>query len=263
MGAGKSTISLGVAEYLTSAFARQGSTKTAYPILIVGPGIVTGDQNWPKETREVVPGAIPKVIESTARPVPKPAKVVDWLESIGVKLDNEDAGGKGHCFEGLSAKAAWKAIVEEANKQGKLAGPDNRRARFALWHTLQHGEKHAPRKRQGAEKPNLLDTRIGGFAWLGLGELARDKTHQAEMHHRYSLAQFVDEYKRGELPQKSVAILSYETAKLGSGRARHVHPQAARNTRKRARVYQRTYCVRRHRSLHLPALRQVRCRRLR
>jgi len=212
MGSGKSTVALGVAEYLTTNFERHGSTKTAYPILIVGPGIVTGDQNWPKETREVVPGATPKVIESAARPVPKPAKVVEWLESIGVKLEDEDA------FEGKSAKAAWKAIVEAANKQGKLAGSENRRARFALWHTLQHGEKHTPRKRQGAEKPNLLDTRIGGFAWLGLGELARDKTHQAEMRRRYSLAQFVDEYKRGELPQKSVAILSYETAKLGSGR---------------------------------------------
>ena len=162
MGAGKSTVSLGVAEYLTSAFARQGSTKTAYPILIVGPGIVTGDQNWPKETREVVPGTTPKVIESAARPVPKPAKVMDRLESIGVKLDNEGA------FEGLSAKAAWKGIVETANKQGKLAGPDNRRARFALWHTLQHGEKHSPRSGKALKSPTCsipASAALPGLAW--------------------------------------------------------------------------------------------------
>jgi hypothetical protein len=208
----KSSISLGVAEYLTSSFAKNGSTKTAYPLLVVGPGIVTGDQNWPKEAREVVPGAAPKAIETAARPVPKPAKVADWLESIGVHLDDENA------FEGLSAKQTWKAIVETAQKQGHLDGPQHRQARFALWYTLHHAEKHPPRKRSGAEKPNLLDARIGGFRWLGLGELSRDKAHETEMRRRYSLAQFVDEYRRGELPQKSVAILSYETAKLASGR---------------------------------------------
>lgn len=214
MGSGKSTISLAVAEYLTKAYAHNRSEKTAYPILVVGPGIVTGDQNWPKETREVIPGAVSRVIETAARPVPKPAKVIDWLKEQNIHITDEGA------FEGLSARQAWREIVEAAHKQGRWLekGGQDRQVRLALWSTLRQGEKNPPRKRQEAEKPNLLDTRIGGYAWLGLGELARDKAHAAEMHRRYSLAQFVEEYRQGKLPQKSVAILSYETAKLGSGR---------------------------------------------
>ncbi len=212
MGAGKSCMSLAVAEYITAAKAHKGSQKSAYPLLVVAPGVATGEQNWPKETREVIPGGTPKVIEAAARPLPKPAKVVDWLKTIGVHINSQDA------FEGMSAKQAWKAIIETATKQGKLTGADHRQARYALWRTLQQAEQRPPRKRDGADKPNLLDTRIGGLTWLGLGELPCDKDHAAEMRRRYTLAQFVDEYRAGILPKKSVAILSYETAKLGSGR---------------------------------------------
>ena len=49
MGAGKSTIALAVAEYLRVAQERRGQKPLAFPGLIVGPGIVTGAENWPKE----------------------------------------------------------------------------------------------------------------------------------------------------------------------------------------------------------------------
>ena len=211
MGSGKSCTALAVAEYLEAALARKGAHRSAYPVLVVGPGVVTGDQNWPKETREVVPGAVPKVIESAARPLPKPTKVVEWLKAQGIGIDDD-------LFEGLSARLVWREVVKIAQAQGRLVGAECLPQRMALRHTLQQAEKTPPRKRQGAAKPNLLDARIGGYGWLGLGDLPRDKTHAAEMARRYSLAQFVDEYRAGRLPHKSVAILSYETAKLGSGR---------------------------------------------
>jgi hypothetical protein len=212
MGCGKTCVSLAVAEYITAYLARNSSQRTAFPMLVVGPGIVTGNQNWPKEVREVIPGAEPRVIEAAARPLPKPAKVVDWLKATGVTLADETI------YEGRSHRQAFREIVAEANRQGKLQGPQNSTMRLALWHTLRRGEKQPPRKREGAEKPNLLDTRIGGMAWLGLGSLARDKSHADEMQRRYTLAQFITEFQNRQLPAKSVAILSYETAKLGSGR---------------------------------------------
>jgi hypothetical protein len=193
-------------------------------MLVVGPGIVTGSQNWPKEVREVIPGAEPRVIEAAARPLPKPAKIVDWLKAIDVTLADETA------YEGRSHRQAFREIVAEANRQGQLLGPKSSAMRLALWHTLRRGEKQPPRKREGAEKPNLLDARVGGMAWLGLGPLARDKAHSDEMQRRYTLAQFIGEYQSRQLPAKSVAILSYETAKLGSGRV------PAMTTRKVLRV---------------------------
>ena len=54
--------------------------------------------------------------------------------------------------------------------------------------------------------------------WLGAGEFPYDPNHARETARRYSLAQFIREYQAGLLPEKSFAILSYETAKLGAGR---------------------------------------------
>ena len=53
-----------------------------------------------------------------------------------------------------------------------------------------------------------------GWAWTsaGMKRIAR------ELAGEYSLAQFVREYQAGVLPEKSFAILSFETAKLGAGR---------------------------------------------
>ena len=208
MGCGKSTIALGVAEYLSAARARSGSPKPAYPLLVAGPGIVTGEQNWPKETREVVPEAAPKVIEIAARPLPKAARIKDWLASLGLHLEDEAS------FAGLFAEAVLHRISEAADSQSLLTPAE----RHALRQALRAGERRPPQRREGAEQPNLLDARTGGFGWLGLGEPVRDRAHAAEVRRRYSLAQFVDEYRRGRLPRKSVAILAYETAKLGPGR---------------------------------------------
>jgi len=81
---GKTTKSLAVVEYLRTVMQRRNSSKSAYPALVVGPGVVTGNDNWPKEIREVIPGAKAKVIDAAVRPVPKPAKVKDWAKSMGI-----------------------------------------------------------------------------------------------------------------------------------------------------------------------------------
>jgi hypothetical protein len=222
MGAGKSSVALAVAEYLTVRLDRNGSNRSAWPMLVVGPGIVTGDQNWPKEVREVVPGAKAKVIECAARPLPKPAKLKDWLPSIGVPIVNENA------CEGKSARWLFGNFVQDAAQAGH---PLTQQERAALWQSLHDGERHPPAKRRGAEQVNLLDARIGGLAWLGL-DVPRDKEHAAETQRRYSLAQFVADYQNGLLPRKSAAVLSYETAKLGSGRV------PAMRTRKLKRIWQ-------------------------
>ena len=209
--AGRSSIALAVAEYLNVAHTRNGSRKSAYPVLIVGPGIVTGDENWPKEIREVIPGAVSRIVDIAARPLPKPARVKDWAKALGIPLDVDG-------FTGLQAKSAWFKIVEAAQKQDI---PLNRELRFALWHTLKQHENGLPASNGAKEEPanwTLLDARIGGYRWLGLGDLPRDPAHEAEMRRRYSLVQFLREYRSGILPGKSFAILSYETAKLGSGR---------------------------------------------
>jgi hypothetical protein len=216
MASGKTTMALAVAEYLKAAHERRSSNTGIYPVLVVGPGIVTGDDNWPREVREVIPGATSRVIEVTARPVPKPARVKDWVRSLDIVLEDDS-------FEGLSAKRTWLGVVEAAQKQDV---PLTKEQRFALWDTLKKAEQDPPPCRQGSEKPNLLDARIGGYRWLGLGDpsegsgqgLARDPEHARECQKRYSLVQFLQEYRSGVLPEKSFAILSYETAKLAAGR---------------------------------------------
>ena len=110
MGAGKTTIALAVAEYLQTTLERRRSTKSVYPVLVVGPGIVTGEENWPKEVREVIPGAVARVVDIAAKPVPKPARVKDWAKALGIHLDESR-------FAGLPPKAAWLEIVNAAQKQ--------------------------------------------------------------------------------------------------------------------------------------------------
>ncbi len=216
MGIGKTTVSLAVVEYLQAAFTRQGSSKSAYPqknggcytALVVGPGIVTGDENWPKEIREVIPGATSRVIDATVRPIPKPVKISEWAKTIGLVFDDRD-------FEGYSTKQVLSEIIVCARSQGKNL---DYRQITALRQTLKRAGRQPPRKRKGATAANLLDARIGGFLWLGVAEFPRDPNHARETARRYSLAQFIREYQAGQLPEKSFAILSYETAKLGAGR---------------------------------------------
>jgi hypothetical protein len=73
-------------------------------------------------------------------------------------------------------------------------------------------------KSGGATAPNLMDGRIGGYLWLGLGELRQDEDNAADIAAKRSLAGFVADYRISRLPEKAFVILSYETAKLGLGR---------------------------------------------
>ncbi len=207
MGSGKTTCGIAIAEYLRVSDARRGKAQTAYPALVVGPGIVTGAENWPKEIPEVTPGAAGRVVVVGAKPLPKPIKIGAYLKGLGLTLKEAD-------FEGKSATACLSALKREAKKQ-KIALSDMLVA--ALKESLERSEKSLPVRRRGAKSPNLLDGRIGGFGWLGLG-VPRDPNSEDDLKGKYSLAQFIVEYQAGALPEKSFAIVSYETAKLGSGR---------------------------------------------
>lgn len=209
MGSGKTSVAIAIAEYLQTALGQRhaSSKRSPYPVLVAGPGIVTGEENWPKEIPDVTPGAEGRVITVGVKPLPKPEKIGRWLESLGLQLD-EDA------FEGLTTGSCLGKIMLTAKDQGiPLTHPIWR----ALEGALKRAEKDTPPKRKNAKQPSLLDGRAGGFAWLGL-DIPRDANHGRETAGKYSLAQFVDEYQRGLLPEKSFAILSYETAKLGPGR---------------------------------------------
>ena len=91
MGFGKSTIFLAIVEYVRVAQSRRGRQVTAYPALIVGPGVVTGVENWPKEIAEVIPGAASKVITIGAKPAPKTVKVGAWLRQQFVSQSSNAA----------------------------------------------------------------------------------------------------------------------------------------------------------------------------
>ncbi|MEA3350924.1 MAG: DUF6094 domain-containing protein, partial [Chloroflexota bacterium] len=208
MGSGKTTMSLATLEYLRAAQERRGSSQSPYPALVVGPGIVTADVNWPKETREVIPGAQATIIDATIKPLSKPAKIKDWAKELGIHLDVDS-------FEGEGAIYVLKAILAEIRRQSVSV---SRETLLALAKTLADAEKHPPKTRRGHDDPNLLDARIGGYHWLGLGELVRDPNHVKSTNKRYSLAQFIAEYKSGQLPEKSLAVMAYTTAKLGAGR---------------------------------------------
>src|ERR1041384_3003369 len=64
--------------------------RNPYPALVVGPAIVTGDENWPKEIREVIPQAQGRVITVGVKPLPKPVKVGQWLMALGVNVTTQD-----------------------------------------------------------------------------------------------------------------------------------------------------------------------------
>lgn len=206
-GSGKTTIGIALAEYIRVADERKGKAQTAYPAMVVGPGIVTGAENWPKEVVEVTPGAQGKVVVVGAKPLPKPAKIGAYLASLGLTLDEAT-------FEGKSAVWVMNSIRRVAKKQKATLSNE---LVSALQESLERAEQSPPARRKGAKAPNLLDGRIGGFKWLGI-ELPSDSNSEDDLRGKYSLAQFITEYQSGALPQKSFAIVSYETAKLGSGR---------------------------------------------
>ena len=216
MGGGKSTIALAVAEYIQAALARSGSHRKVYPVMIVGPGIVTGDENWPKEVRDVIPGATSRVVDIAARPLPKPVRIAEWARIQGIYLDEKR-------FEGLTGRRCWEEILAQAARQSIDLHPTTQ---MALRQSLRRAQLNPPARRKGAHAANLLDARIGGYLWMGQRSieaglqdpLPRDPNHAREVDRRYSLVQFLQEYRTGVLPEKSFAILSYETAKLGSGR---------------------------------------------
>jgi len=205
MGSGKTTIGISIAEYLSAAKTRKNKAPV-YPVLVVGPGIVTGKENWPKEIPEVIPGAKARVIEVGAKAAPRPMKIGQYLFSIlGLHLNKSD-------FEGKNAYGCLNLLKRITSEQ-KLRVP--KAIAKAVEFSLHEAEKRKPIRRRGATHPNLLDGRIGGFLWLGL-DMPRDPA--TEDDRRYSVAQFLDEYASGVMPLKSFAILSHETAKLGPGR---------------------------------------------
>ncbi len=207
MGSGKTSVGIAVAEYIRAAQTRKGQDETVYPALVVGPGIVTGAENWPKEIVEVTPGAAARVVVVGAKPLPKPAKIGRYLAGLGLESEEDR-------FEGKSAAWVINAIHKMATKQARTLSDE---LLAALAESLCRAEKHPPVRRKGAKAPNLLDGRIGGFRWLGL-DVPRDPSSEDDLKGKYSLAQFIAEYQSGALPEKSFAIVSYETAKLGSGR---------------------------------------------
>jgi SAM-dependent methyltransferase len=207
MGTGKTTIGIAIAEYVHTTQKQRGKA-SAYPALVVGPGIVTGKENWPREIAEVTPGAESRVITIGAKPLPKPMKIGVWLkDQVGLTLDDE-------AFEGLDASRCLALVTREAKRQKKLIAAETL---AALNQSLKRAWSNPPHRRRGANAPNLLDGRIGGFLWLG-ADVQRDEEGAKEYVREYSVAQFVAEYTNGQLPEKSFAILSFETAKLASGR---------------------------------------------
>ena len=241
MGSGKSTIFLAIVEYVRVAQSRRGRQATAYPALIVGPGVVTGAENWPKEIAEVIPGAASKVITIGAKPLPKPVKIGEWLRQQFVSRASRTLPQTEHDHQQflLEIKAAGEYLsdgefeglspdefIDHLRKVTRRIKDKEIRERFGqrikqalipLRFTLKAAWKNPPRRRPHAQNTNLLDARIGGYLWLGL-DLPREEEHAREMINRYSLLQFVADYRSGALPEKSFAIVSYETAKLGSGR---------------------------------------------
>src|SRR6185295_8770713 len=131
------------------------SHSPVYPVLVVGPGIVTGQENWPKEIVEVTPGATSRVIQIAARPLPKPAKIGEWLKRLGVQLEEVT-------FEGQTPEQSLRLITKTARKQ-KVPLSDLQHQ--ALQEALERAAKDPPARRKGAKAPNLLDGRVGGYGW--------------------------------------------------------------------------------------------------
>lgn len=208
MGSGKTTIALAIAEYLRVAQQRAGCQQSAYPAMVVGPGIVTGAENWPKEIGEVIPGASARVITVGAKPQAKPVKIATYVRDV-LRIEVDEAAA-----EGLKPTEVLAHLRREANDDG-LRVDDA--VWGALYESLCNAERVRPPKRRGATLPNLLDGRIGGYSWLGM-DIPLDPASESDLEGRYSLAQFANEYRAGQLPDASFAVVSYETAKLSSGR---------------------------------------------
>jgi SAM-dependent methyltransferase len=204
MGSGKTTTGIAIAEYLETKLRNDGSKKSAYPVLVMGPGIVTGAENWPKEVSEVIPAAQAQVITMGAKPVVKPMKIGDYLEWLGMQLDAD-------AFVGKNARSCMHAIILQAGQQSIQLPAD------ALSYSLKQAQNDPPEHGTKAKHPNLLDGRIGGYPWLGLN-IPRDAYSQKQMESRYSVQDFLRERNAGVLPHKSFAVMSFETAKLGAGR---------------------------------------------
>jgi hypothetical protein len=253
MGSGKTTVLLAVLEYLYHALVirKAQKAKSPYPGLVVGPGIVTGQENWPKEIREVIPTADSRVITVGVKPLPKPKKLGEWLTEIGMTIEDETefemddtltqkrvTAYRKHAPAVFPSRRKSSGSLSEAIIRRKLTERAWAHHAFVTIRSLAHKHKVAlssqveaalmdcltrivhepPRCRKGTTYPNLLDGRIGGsFAWLGLA-VARDEADARELAGEYSLAQFVREYRAGLLPEKAFAVLSFETAKLGAGR---------------------------------------------
>jgi hypothetical protein len=212
MGGGKTGMGLGIVDLLHQHGQRQGHAGSiAYPVLVAAPGMVTSDEaNWGLETPQIVAGAIAKTCRIAARPLPKPARIGEWVKTLGIPLSKEDEEKLGD----LPADILFATLQTMAQTAGvPLADSDQ----LVLKAALKEAEKNPPPKRPKARLPNLLDGRIGGYLWLEK-EMPRDENSAADNSGKYSLAQFMDDYKAGRLPQKSVAVISYETAKLGPGR---------------------------------------------
>lgn len=238
MGGGKSTIALAVAEYLRIAQERRGQISRAFPALIVGPGMVTGEENWPKEIAGVISGAASRIITIGAKPLPKAVKIGEWVRSLFVsnprpqtnderrlyrfEMKAIEAAVHDEQFESLAPadflqqlQKMVKSITDPAIKQ--RVGERLRQALVPLRATLKQADQHPPRRRPKRKASNLMDARLGGYLWLGL-DVPRDPEQAREIAAKYSVLQFMADYRRGALPPKSLAILSFETAKLGSGR---------------------------------------------
>ena len=117
-------------------------------------------------------------------------------------------------------------------------------------HTKSGVEESAAPPATGERCQSARSARIGGLLWLGL-DLPREEEHGREIANRYSLLQFAADYRTGVLPEKSFAILSYETAKLGLGR---VPAMMTRRVREKYRDEHGKVQTEIRRGLHLPDL---------
>jgi Helicase conserved C-terminal domain len=170
----------------------------------MGPGIVTGKNNWPKEVKEVVPGAQAQVITIGAKPIAKPMKIGDYLEWLGISIRQPE-------FTGKNARVCLSIITRQAAEQ-HIPIP----AAALAW-SLKRAVAKPPKRRANEPEPNLLDGRIGGFPWTGW-PIPRDAYSEKQIAARYSVADFLRERETGLLPRKAYAIFSFETGKLGAGR---------------------------------------------
>ena len=195
----------------TGVGAAMVEMRDAYPAFVVAPGMVTSESaNWNEEVSQVIEGAKIKTAYITAHPVPKPLKIIDWVRSR--TTDDLDIPVKE--LDGADAKTVFNAIQQAARNVKRFMSAETSRALRA---SLQIAERNPPAKMRGSDLPNLLNARIGGLLWLD-AVMEYDQKSADEIASKYSMVQFIDDYKRGILPKKSFAMMSYETAKLGAGR---------------------------------------------